>query len=99
MNTARFLKYFWPFYNVVHERVNSGCIHYDAILQNATADTITKCGSCFLTECDKSLSHNVSGFSLRVLLQNLIVIKKCDDFIKKRNSDYKMGRLIQYASV
>ena len=22
MNTARFLKYVWPFYNIMHERVN-----------------------------------------------------------------------------
>ena len=92
MNTARFLKYLWPFYNVVHERVNSGCIHYDAILQNATTHTITKCGSCFLTECHESLSHNVSGFSLRqfyykiwqllqnatILLRNATVITKWD---------------------
>ena len=23
VNTARFLKYVWPFYNIMHERVNS----------------------------------------------------------------------------
>ena len=26
--TARFLKYVWPFYNIMHERVNAGKCHF-----------------------------------------------------------------------
>ena len=70
-------------------------------MQNAT-DIITKCESYFITKCDISLLQNASGFSLQnaaVLLQNATVITKCDDFITKYNSYYKMRRLLQIATV
>ena len=61
-------------------------IHYDTLLQNAT-DIITKCGSYFITECNKSL------------LQNESVTTNCDDLIIKCDNYYKMRRLLQIATV
>ena len=55
----------------------SDLIRYDRLLQNAT-DVITK--------RDRSLLQNASGF----LLQNATVITKCDDFITKCDSFYRM---------
>ena len=55
-------------------------IRYDSLLQNA-ADVITKCGSYFITKCDRSLLQNASDFLIQnatVLLQNATVITKCD---------------------
>ena len=46
---------------------------------------ITKCVSFFITQC--------------VLLQNATVITKCDDFITKCKSYYKMRHLLQIATV
>ena len=69
-------------------------IHYDSLLQNAT-DIITKCDSYFITKCDRSLLQNSSGF----LLQHAIVITKCDNFLTKCESYYKMGRLLEVATV
>ena len=60
-------------------------IRYDSLLQNAI-NIITKCNSCFITKCDRSLLQNASGFSLQNaidLLQNSTVITNCDDFIIK----------------
>ena len=51
----------------------------DILLQHE-ADVITKCDSYFITECERSLLQNVSGF----------FITKCDSFITK-NDSYKMG--------
>ena len=65
----------------------------DSLLQNAT-NTITKCGSYFITKCDKSLLQDAT-----VLLQNMTVITNCDDFITKCHSYYKMLRLLQIATV
>ena len=45
-------------------------IHYDSLLQNAT-DIIAKCGSYFITNCDRSLLQNTSSF-----------ITSCYSFIK-----------------
>ena len=61
-------------------------IHYDTLLQNTT-DVITKRDSYFITQCDRSLSQNASGFLLQnaiVLLQNVTVITKCDVYCKLR---------------
>ena len=44
----------------------------------------TKCNNCFITKCDTSLLQNVSGFSIQ-----------CGSFITKRDSYYKMRRLLQ----
>ena len=54
-----------------------------------------KCESDFITKCDKSLLQNVSAF----FLQNATVITKCDDFVTKCDSYYKMRRLLQNASI
>ena len=62
-------------------------IHYDSLLQNAT-DIIIK--------CDKSLLQNVSS---SFLLQNATVITKCNTFIKKWDSYYKMQSLMQIAKM
>ena len=62
------------------------------LLENAT-DVITKCGSYFITKCDQSFLQNASGFLLQnatVLLQKVTVITKCNDFITKRDSYFKM---------
>ena len=72
----------------------SDLIRYDSLLQNAT-DVITKCNSYFITKCDRSLLQNASGF----LLQNATVITKCDDFITKCDSCYKVQHLLQIATV
>ena len=56
---------------------------------------ITKCDSYFIIKCDRSLLQNASRF----LLQNATVITKCDDFITKYDSYYKMRRLLQIATV
>ena len=47
-------------------------VHCDTILQNTT-ENITKCGSYFITKCNKSLLQNAT-----VLLQVAIVITKYD---------------------
>ena len=57
------------------------------LLQNAIA--------ILLHKCDRSLLQNAPGF----LLQNAAVIAKCDDFITKCNSNYKIRRLLQTALV
>ena len=56
------------------------------LLQNATAILFSK--------CDRNLLQNAT-----VLLQNATVITKCDDFMTKRGSYYKMQRLLQIATV
>ena len=78
-------------------------IHYDSLLQNAT-DVITKCGSYFITKCDRSLLQNASGslfvlLSSTVLLENTTVITNCDNFIIKCYNYYMMRRLLQIATV
>ena len=65
----------------------------NSLLQNAT-NIITKCGSYFITKCDKSLLQDAT-----VLLQITTVITNCDDFITKCHSYYKMRRLLQIATV
>ena len=69
-------------------------INYDTVLQNAT-DIITKCNSYFITKCNRRLLQNAPGF----LLQNATVITNCDSFIRKCDSYYKMGHLLQIATV
>ena len=66
-------------------------IDYDKIL--SATDIITKCDSYFITNSDRSLFQNASGFLLRnaiVLLQNVTVITKGDDFITKCDVYYKL---------
>ena len=79
-------------------------IRYDSLLQNAT-DVITKCDSCFITKCDRSLLQSASGFLLKnatvllqngtIWLQNATVITKCDVCYKLRlyrhQSFYKLA--------
>ena len=79
---------------VVNTVMVSYLICYNSLLQNAI-DNITKCDSSFITKCDRSLLENASGF----LLQNATVITNCDNFIIKCDSYYKMGRLLQIATV
>ena len=69
-------------------------IRYDNLLQNAT-DIITRSDSYFITKSDRSLLQKASGF----LLQNATVITKCDNFITKCDSYYKMRRLLQITTV
>ena len=79
----------------------SSLIRYDCLLQNAT-DIMTKCDSYFITKCDRSLLQNASGFLLpnaTALLQNATVITNCDNFITKCDSNYKIRRLTQIATV
>ena len=75
-------------------------VHHDTLLQNVT-DNTTKCDSCFITKCDKSLLQNVAGFLLRnatVLLQNTAVLQNTSilllnaTVITKCNVYYKMRR-------
>ena len=79
---------------VVNTVMVSYLICYNSLLQNAI-DIITKCDSSFITKCDRSLLENASGF----LLQNATVITNCDNFIIKCDSYYKMGHLLQIATV
>ena len=69
-------------------------ICYNSLLQNAT-DVITKCDSCFITKCDRSLLENASGF----LLQNATVLLQNATYYKLQQFYYKMGRLLQIATV
>ena len=69
-------------------------IHHGSLLQNAT-DGITKCGSYFITKCDRSLLQNASGF----LLQISTIITNCNNFITKSNRYYKTRRLLEIATV
>ena len=69
-------------------------IHCGTLLQNATG-IITKCDSCFIAKCHKSLFKNASDS----LLQNATVIVNCNDFITKSGSYYKMQCLLQIATV
>ena len=70
-------------------------IRYGSLLQNAT-DVITKCNSCFITICGRSLLQNASGF----LLQNAkVLITKCDDFVTKCDSYYKCDDFITKCDV
>ena len=63
------------------------------MIQNAT-DVITRCDSNFTTKCDKSILQNASGFFLvqnaTVLLQNVTVTTKCDDFVTKSDVYFKI---------
>ena len=59
-------------------------VHYNTLLQNVTG-IITICDSYFIKKCDKSLLQNGSAFLVQnatVLLQNVIVITKCDVYAK-----------------
>ena len=62
--------------------VVSYLVHYDTLLQNVT-DIITKGGSYFITNCDKSLLQNESAF----------LFTKCDSLITK------MRQLLQNATI
>ena len=82
--------------------VDSYLVHYDGTLLQIATDIISKCDSYFITKYDKSLLQNASGFLLQnatVLLQNVTVITKYNDFITKCDSYYKMRRLLQIATV
>ena len=78
-------------------RVNSVTIsyliHHNSLLQNATLLLqmrqlfYYKMRQKFITKC------------VRFLLQNTTVIRICDDFITKCDCYYKMGRLLQIATV
>ena len=46
---------------------------------------ITTYDRCFITKCNKGLLENVSGF----------LLQKCDSFITKYDSHYKMRSLLQ----
>ena len=69
-------------------------IRYDSLLQNTT-DIIAKCDSYFTAKWDRSLLQNASGF----LLENATVITKCNNFITKYVSYYKIRRLLQIVTV
>ena len=58
---------------VVNSVMVSYLICYNSLLQNAT-DVTTKCDSCFITKCDRSLLQNASVF----------FITKCDSYYKIR---------------
>lgn len=75
-------------------------IHYDILLKNTT--DIKNCDSYFITKGDKSLSQNTSAFLLqnaKFLFQNAAVHRKCNDFIAKCDTCYKMRSFLQNASV
>ena len=79
----------------------SDLIRYDSLLKNVT-DAIAKYNNYFITTRNTSLLQNASGFLLQnatALLQNATVITKCDDFIRKYESYYKMRRLLQIVTV
>ena len=66
-------------------------VHCDTSLQNMT-DTATKCDSYFISKCGKVLLQNTSGFLIEnatVLLQDVTLITKCNEFTKIRQF-YKM---------
>ena len=55
-----------------------------------------------MTKCERSLLQNMSGFLLQnaaILLQNIGIIRKYDQFITRRESCWKIRRLLQNASV
>ena len=66
--------------------------HFDSFLQNAT-DIITKCNSCFITKCDRSLLPNLPDFLSGFFITNY------DNFVTKCYKYYKMQRLLQIATV
>ena len=75
-------------------------IYYGTLLQNAT-DIITKCGSYFITKCDRSLLQNTPVFLLQnatVLLKIAAVFTKCDGFITKCDVYYKLRQCIYSAN-
>ena len=53
----------------------------NTLLQNATdiINSYMKCNSCFVTKCDIGLLQNAT-----VLLQNVTVITKCNDYYETR---------------
>ena len=98
--------------NIVHSmsirnlffRVNSvtvsGLICYNSLLQNPT-DVITEWNCYFITKRKRSVLQIASRILLQiatVLLQNAIVVTKCDDFITKFESYYKMRLQLQIAT-
>ena len=59
---------------------------------------ITKCDGYFITKCDRSLLQNGAGFNYKMqqfYWKNATIITKCDNFITKCYSYYKMWRLLQ----
>ena len=68
-------------------------IRYDSLLQNAT-DAITKCDSYFITKYDK-----VYYKMRQVFHYKCDSFTKCDNFIAKCDSYYKMRSLLQIATV
>ena len=64
-------------------------VHQETLLQNTTdinlkcdsSFIIAKCDSPFITKCGKSFLQNSSG----ILLQKVIGITKCDDFMTNTN--------------
>ena len=59
---------------------------------------ITKCDGYFITKYDRSLLQNGAGFNYKMqqfYWKNATIITKCDNFITKCYSYYKMWRLLQ----
>ena len=71
-------------------------MHCDSLLQNVK-DSIKKCYSYFITKCDRSLLQNASALLWQFYYKIATVIKKCDNFITKWHSYYKMRLLLQIA--
>ena len=75
-------------------------VHYDILLQNTT--DIKNYDSYFITKGDKSLLQNPSAFLLqnaKFLFENAAVHRKCNDFITKCDTSYKMRSFLQNASI
>ena len=62
MNTARFLKYVWPFYNIMHERVNK--FKLEIMNKNDGCSSllgmeIWSCKYCLIFKARQILSFNI----------------------------------------
>ena len=67
VNSARFLKYVWPFYNIMHESVNtSNAVSFSIVLKMCQYKNINKlkiCTTVYLKEKRKN-SGQISSISL-----------------------------------
>ena len=89
--------------NGIKENIHSYLTHYDILLQNAK-DIIKKCDSYFITRCGRSLLQNAAAIALQNVTEvyykmRRFFISKCDSFITKCDSYYKMRRLLQIPKV
>ena len=75
VNTARFLKYVWPFYNIMHERVKS-------LFSNVSLNQVTNVSAqTFSRDCGR-LNRTYLFKFVRITLRVPIKCKHCKNFPK-----------------